>query len=462
MKGNHASRRFRHGAVALACAGALTAGVALLPPAAHADETCNSPYIESLIKGQEDFVYVWTLGVDGMGDGSDKLVTVDVNPASEHYGEIIDAVAVGGRGEAHHTGFTDDRHYIWAGRLDDNKIFVFDIYSDPAHPKLVQTIDDFASKSGLVGPHTFYALPGRMLVGALSNTDDHGGRTGMVLYNNKGDYIATYDMPTGEVNGVLADGYGYDIGINPQKNTMLTTSFTGWNNYMMDMGKLVQDEQAMKQFGQTVVAWDVKSMKPTKVMHVPGSPLEVRWSLHEDDNWAVTANALTSAMWVFTQDENGEWQEHNVATIGDAAKLPMPVDISLTADGKGLWVDTFNDGLARYWDMSDPLHPREVYTKKIGAQVNMVSQSWDGQRVYFTTSLLANWDHKGAADEQFLVGYDWDGQELTEKFRIDFYAAKLGRAHHMKFGSAALKSPYKDALAEPEAQEVASAASVLQ
>jgi len=25
-----------------------------------AEETCNSPYVGSLIKGQEDYVYVWT------------------------------------------------------------------------------------------------------------------------------------------------------------------------------------------------------------------------------------------------------------------------------------------------------------------------------------------------------------------------------------------------------------------
>ena len=35
---------------------------------------------------------------------------------------------------------------------------------------------------------------------------------------------------------------------------------------------------------------------------------------------------------------------------------------------------------------------KEVYTHKIGDQVNMLSQSWDGKRVYFTSSLLANWD----------------------------------------------------------------------
>ena len=100
--------------------------------AAHADETCNSPYISNLIKGQEDFIHVWTLGEEGLGDGSDKLVTIDANPASKTYGKVVASVSVGGRGEAHHMGFTDDRKYLWAGGLDDSKIYVFDVGTDPA------------------------------------------------------------------------------------------------------------------------------------------------------------------------------------------------------------------------------------------------------------------------------------------------------------------------------------------
>src|SRR5687767_8358773 len=76
----------------------------LCAPVAFADETCNSPYMAKLIKGQEDYVYVWTLGVEGLGDGSDKLVTVDADPKSKTYGKVIGQVSVGTRGEAHHMG----------------------------------------------------------------------------------------------------------------------------------------------------------------------------------------------------------------------------------------------------------------------------------------------------------------------------------------------------------------------
>ena len=56
------------GAIALSLA-------AVAPVPTVADETCSSPYL-ARIDGQEEFVYVWTLGVPGLGDGADKLVTV--------------------------------------------------------------------------------------------------------------------------------------------------------------------------------------------------------------------------------------------------------------------------------------------------------------------------------------------------------------------------------------------------
>jgi selenium-binding protein 1 len=177
-------------------------------------------------------------------------------------------------------------------------------------------------------------------------------------------------------------------------------------------------------------------MQPEKVLSVPGAPLEIRWSLKEGDDWAITATALTSKIWLVKKDAAGAWQAKEVATIGDPAKVPLPVDLSITADGKGLWVNTFMDGTTHYFDISNPEAPKETYSKRTGSQVNMVSQSWDGKRLYISSSLLANWDKKGADDEQFVKLFAWDGKELKETFKADFAKLKLGRAHHMKFGAA--------------------------
>src|SRR5882724_12630534 len=92
----------------------------------RADETCSSPYL-ARIEGQEEFVYVWTLGVEGLGDGSDKLVTVNVKPDSPTYGKVVNSSSVDGRNEAHHAGFTDDRHQLWLAGLDTSRVFIFDV-----------------------------------------------------------------------------------------------------------------------------------------------------------------------------------------------------------------------------------------------------------------------------------------------------------------------------------------------
>jgi selenium-binding protein 1 len=416
---------------------------------AFADETCQSPYMAKIV-GQEDFVYVWTLGAEGVGDEQDKLVTVDVNPKSPNYGKVVSTLSVGGRNEAHHSGFTDDRQFLWAASLDTSKMFIFDVHTDPAKPKLVKTITDFVAKSGgVVGPHSTYALPGRIIITGLSNNKDHGGRTGLVEYTNDGDYVTTHWTPTdsdlqGAVkSGKYADGYGYDVRVLPRRNLMLTSSFTGWSNYMMDFGKMLNDPEAMKRFGNTVVQWNLHSKQPKKVFDVPGAPLEIRCAWGENHNYCFTSTALTSKIWLIYEDDKGEWQAKEVADIGDPSKIPLPVDISISSDDKLLWVNSFMDGMTRLFDISDPHKPKQVYEQKIGAQVNMVSSSWDGKRIYFTSSLLANWDKKGADNEQFLKGYTWDGKQLTQKFAIDFTKEKLGRAHQMVFNAYSLYSANK-------------------
>ncbi|MEH6593295.1 MAG: selenium-binding protein SBP56-related protein [Halioglobus sp.] len=419
----------------------------------HADETCMSPYMAK-IQGQEDFVYVWTLGLEGVGDEQDKLVTVDVNPTSQKYGKVISTLSVGGRNEAHHTGLTDDRRYLWASTLDTNKIFIFDIHSNPAKPSLHKTIVDFVHRSGgVVGPHTSYALPGRMMLTGLSNSKDHGGRTAMVEYTNAGEYVATYWMPSdGNLQGAMksgqfADGFGYDVRALPRKNLMLTSSFTGWNNYMMNLGSLMADAEAMKAFGNTVVVWDLHARQPKKILDVPGAPLEIRCAWGEDHDYCFTTTALTSKIWLIYLDKAGEWQSEEVGDIGDASKIPLPVDISIFADDTRLWVDTWNDGTARLYDISDPHNAKQIYSKKIGEQINMVSQSWDGKRVYFSSSLLANWDKTApaGADLQYLKVYDFNGMKLEPRLSIDFVAAKLGAPHQMRFGAYSLYGDSKTA-----------------
>jgi hypothetical protein len=195
----------------------------------------------------------------------------------------------------------DDRRYLWAGGLDTSQIFIFDVATDPAKPKLVKTIKTFVKDTGgLVGPHTFCPLPGRMLISALSNAKDDGGRTGLAEYSNDGKFIRTIWMPA-------EAPYGYDVRVNINLNRMLTSSFSGRKNYMRPFGELVKDAEAMKQFGDSVVVWDFHARKPLQILRVPGAPLELRWALMPNHHYAFTSTALTGQLVLIHQQEDGTW-----------------------------------------------------------------------------------------------------------------------------------------------------------
>ena len=420
-------------------------GFAFIHCAVIAHETCQFPYMAKTTS-QEEFIYVWTLGMEGLGDESDKLVTVDVRPNVPTYGKVINSVSIGGRHEARHSGFSDDRHYLWVAGLDNSEIFIFDVYCDPSEPKLHMRINDFVKYiEGAVGSDTFSALPGRVMISALSNDKNNSGVSALVDHSNEGKFLSAQWIPKlGSMEGVkveeVADGYNYDVRVQPRLNAILTTSFTGRSSDMMDFGKITKDPVAMKRLGSIMTVRGGHTRKPKKVMRVPGAPLEVGWTWGSNSDYAFTSTALTSQLWLLHMNKNGEWQSKAVADIGDPKEIPLPVDMSISADEKELWVNTFLDGTTRLFDISNPFSPKQIYEKKIGAQVNTVSQSWDGKRVYYSTSLLANWDKKGKDNEQFVKAYDWDDKELKHRFTIDFIKEKLGRAHLMRFGSSSLYS----------------------
>src|SRR5207248_8106563 len=102
---------------------------------------------------------------------NDFLHTIDVNLESESYGKILNQLDLGSSGnETHHFGYTDDRTHIWGCSLFSNRVFVINVADDPAKPKLVKVLDS-SEKSGLTGPHSPYALPGRILLSFLGGKD---------------------------------------------------------------------------------------------------------------------------------------------------------------------------------------------------------------------------------------------------------------------------------------------------
>src|SRR5690606_776599 len=166
--------------------------VALLAPAAAEAETCLSPYVRRLDRPEK---YLYVFCVDADAQDNDFVVTIDVDRTSPEFGRIIHRLDLGSKGnETHHWGFTDDRTRIWAGGLFSSRIWIIDVATDPASPRVETVLDDVSAKTGLSGPHTYYALPGRMLVSFLGAADG-GLPAGLAEFTNDGQFIRRLDQP---------------------------------------------------------------------------------------------------------------------------------------------------------------------------------------------------------------------------------------------------------------------------
>ena len=149
-----------------------------------------SPYMAKIV-GQEDFVYVWTLGVAGRRRRAGQARH---RRREARLGELRQGRqhALGRRPQRSASLRAHRRPRATSGPPGSTPARSSSSTSTPIRrkPTLHKTIDDFVAKSGgVVGPHTLYALPGRMLITGLSNNKDHGGRTGMVEYTNDGKYV---------------------------------------------------------------------------------------------------------------------------------------------------------------------------------------------------------------------------------------------------------------------------------
>src|SRR5436309_12364902 len=118
----------------------------LLAHAPAPAETCMSPYVKRLDR-PEKYLYVYC--VDADAKDNDFLITVDVDRKSPKFGKIINTLDLGSKGnETHHFGFTDDRTIIWGLTLFSNRVFLIDVATDPAKPKLKNVIANIGEKAG--------------------------------------------------------------------------------------------------------------------------------------------------------------------------------------------------------------------------------------------------------------------------------------------------------------------------
>jgi selenium-binding protein 1 len=393
-------------------AGLLALGTGLLRGENVRAETCLSPFVKRLDR-PEKFLYVFCVGADGKRN--DCLAVVDVAAGSAAYGKVIYQLDLGSAGnETHHFGYTDDRTHIWGCSLFSSKIFVINVSDNPGKPKLVKVLKDVPAKTGFAGPHSPYALPGRMLLSFLS-AKNGGLPAGLAEYRNDGTFVRKIELPKDAP-------YMYDVAIQPDLNRMATSSFTPMNNYKKPLAKM-----DFKQFGKEVLIWNYRKHKVLCKLTTGAAPLECRWSRKKDGNFGFTNCALDNSIWVWEGKDDDTYTARKLCTTGK-----LPADLRQSPDDRYLYVSCFASDEIQQWDVSDLKKPRLRSTIKPGVQPNMMHVTGDGKRMYITNSLLSTMDR---SDEFWvrLARIGPKGMKLDKSFFVDLSKLQGGpvRGHDM-------------------------------
>jgi len=182
----------------------------------------------------------------------------------------------------------------------------------------------------------------------------------------------------------------------------------------------------------------------------------------------VSVEDLSASIWLWHED-GGQWNAVKVITIpaepaapenlppllqGFGAVPPLVTDIDLSVDDRFLYVSCWGTGELKQFDVTDPFHPRETGSVRIGGITSraphparpdlplrggpaMVEVSRDSERVYFTNSLYVAWDEQfypegvGAWMAKLDVRAE-GGIDFDERFFLEGDAFRGRRVHQVR------------------------------
>lgn len=455
---------------------------------------CKGPGYETPLDAfnegpKEKLLYVIAVSPDQTAK-ADYLATVDVDPDSATYSQVISRLKVPHVGdELHHFGWnacsscyhdgTKKRSKLVLPGFSSGRIYIVDVLSNEREPKLHKVIEEseVLGKTGLTNLHTSHCLgSGDILISALGDGTGEA-KGGFVLldeqFNVKGSW-------TSELTA-----YGYDYWYQPRHNIMVSSEFGAPGSFF----KGFNPAEASTRYGSKLYFWDWEKRKLLKEIDLGADgliPLEVRFAHDPNKSWGFVGAALSSNIILIYKDEaTGEWltktviKQDWVEVEGWALPTlpPLITDILISLDDRFLYFSNWLRGDLVQYDITDPHNPKFVDRVWLGGSIKkggpvkvlgklpadvaeapeprvikgvtiqggpqMIQLSLDGRRLYATNSLLTPWDSQFYPDlvkhgsQLVLVETDpvKGGLKVNEDFLVDFGAEPDGPylAHESRY-----------------------------
>merc|ERR1711971_1312828 len=376
-------------------------------------------------------------------DRPDYLATVDVDPESPTYSQVISRLHFPYIGdEIHHTGWnacsscyddpTRSRSRLIVPGLGSDRIYIVDVKTDPLNPKLDKVIEPWEVHAwGVSTPHTTHCLAdGNVMISTLGDGPEKNGKGSFILLDGE-----TF-KPIGTWPKSKEDEtpFGYDFWYQPYHNVMISTE---WGHPRCFFGGLDLKDVEAGNYGTHLNVYDWKQRKLIQKVDLGlegGMPLEIRFLHNPKATEGFVGSALFANMFRYYKTDKGDWAAEKVIDIPNKKVegwiLPeMPgvmTDILISMDDKYLYFSNWVHGDIRQYDITDTRNPKltgQVFfggsivkegsvkvtedqelsvqpqtrfaknrTKKIEGAPQMIQLSLDGKRLYVTTSLFSPWD----------------------------------------------------------------------
>ena len=396
---------------------------------------------EAIAAPPEGLAYV--AAYDPAGRAKDAMVVLDCDPAASTYGQVVgwSELPTGGN-ELHHFGWNAcssalchqghngggqplERRYLLVPGLRSSRTYVLDTKPDPRHPTVVReiTADELAANAGYSRPHTLHCGPGGIFMSALGGANGNDGPGGVALLDHDSfEVVGAWEADRGE------QYLAYDVWWHLNYDTVITSE---WATPAMIEDGLDPEDLLGRRFGHHLNFWSMSDRKLTQRVdlgdHHQMVP-ELRPAHHPTKAYGfvgvvISVEDLSASVFLWHQDGD-RWAATKVITIPAepadpdllppalkpfGAVPPLVSDIDLSVDDRWLYVSCWGTGELKQYDVTDPFHPKETGSVRLGGIVGrqphpaapevplsggpqMVEISRDGRRVYVTNSLYAAWD----------------------------------------------------------------------
>ncbi len=242
----------------------------------------------------------------------DYLATVDVDPDSPTYSQIIHRLPMPYIGdELHHFGWNacsschDDssksRRFLVIPGQRSSRVYILDT-ADARAPKIHKVIEpeEIKEKTNLTAPHTVHCLASSQVMISMLGDSEGNGPGGFLLLDENFDIAGRWEHK--------ADGmrFNYDFWYQPRHNIMVSSEWGAPKTYYP--GFDLKDVEAGN-YGHQIHFWDWSKHEIIQSVDLGEEgliPLEVRFHHNPDSTHGFVAAALSSNVWHWHKS-NGHW-----------------------------------------------------------------------------------------------------------------------------------------------------------